>query len=461
MPAVENNMPRVRVLKNDMEAYLELPTPDEGEDYSVSDIKAILEEQGICEGYLEAVIKKIAVERLYNQEYLVAKGTPATDGTDGYYEYNFNASPDKKPTILPDGSVDYWTVHSIESVSEGQVIAVYHPAVQGEDGVTVKGAPVTGKRGKELALLKGKGFHREEEENTYISDLDGKIEMQNDKIIVSAVHELNGNAEISTGNIDFRGDIVIHGSVESGITIKASGSITIEGVVEACTIEAGKDIILRSGMLGGNKASVKTKGNIFAKFFENTTVEAEGMIQADVLMNCQVKCKNRIQLTGKHGSIIGGCVHAVQGIEATNLGNAAETRTDILVGTSEETIKRLKMLEIKVDATRAELEKVEKGLKQFEALEQERGVSYANDPRRMSLLRVRIRDNALLSADEAETKKLRNLVERARGARVSVINEVFPGVNICIDEERLVIKNNAKNVEFYRLEDKIRTRPVN
>lgn len=461
MPAVENNMPRVRVLKNDMEAYLELPTPEEGEDYSVSDIKAILEEQGICEGYLEAVIKKIAVERLYNQEYLVAKGTPATDGTDGYYEYNFNASPDKKPTILPDGSVDYWTVHSIESVSEGQVIAVYHPAVQGEDGVTVKGAPVTGKRGKELALLKGKGFHREEEENTYISDLDGKIEMQNDKIIVSAVHELNGNAEISTGNIDFRGDIVIHGSVESGITIKASGSITIEGVVEACTIEAGKDIILRSGMLGGNKASVKTKGNIFAKFFENTTVEAEGMIQADVLMNCQVKCKNRIQLTGKHGSIIGGCVHAVQGIEVTNLGNVAETRTDILVGTSEETIKRLKMLEIKVDATRAELEKVEKGLKQFEALEQERGVSYANDPRRMSLLRVRIRDNALLSADEAETKKLRNLVERARGARVSVINEVFPGVNICIDEERLMIKNNAKNVEFYRLEDKIRTRPVN
>lgn len=461
MPAVENNMPRVRVLKNDMEAYLELPTPEEGEDYSVSDIKAILEEQGICEGYLEAVIKKIAVERLYNQEYLVAKGTPATDGTDGYYEYNFNASPDKKPTILPDGSVDYWTVHSIESVSEGQVIAVYHPAVQGEDGVTVKGAPVTGKRGKELALLKGKGFHREEEENTYISDLDGKIEMQNDKIIVSAVHELNGNAEISTGNIDFRGDIVIHGSVESGITIKASGSITIEGVVEACTIEAGKDIILRSGMLGGHKASVKTKGNIFAKFFENTTVEAEGMIQADVLMNCQVKCKDRIQLTGKHGSIIGGCVHAVQGIEVTNLGNTAETRTDILVGTSEETIKRLRMLEIKVDATRAELEKVEKGLKQFEALEQERGVSYANDPRRMSLLRVRIRDNALLSADEAETKKLRNLVERARGARVSVTNEVFPGVNICIDEERLVIKNNAKNVEFYRLEDKIRTRPVN
>lgn len=459
---VADNMPRVRVLKNDMEAYLELPTPEEGEEYSVSDIREILENQGIHEGYLETVIKKIAVDKLYNQEYLVAKGTPATDGTDGYYEYNFNARPDKKPTILPDGSVDYWTVHSIESVSEGQIIAVYHPAVQGEDGITVKGTTVTGKRGKELALLKGKGFHREEEdENKYISDLDGKIEMQNDRIIISAVHELNGNAEISTGNIDFRGDIVIHGSVESGITIKASGSITIEGVVEACTIEAGKDIILRSGMLGGHKASVKTKGNIFAKFFENTSVQAEGMIQADVLMNCHVVCKDRIQLTGKHGSIIGGNIHAVQGVEVTNLGNSAETRTDISVGTNEETIKRLKVLEIKADATRAELDKVEKGLKQFEALEQERGVSYANDPRRMSLLRVRIRDNALLSADEAEIKKLRYLVDRARGARVTVTNEVFPGVTIYIDEERLVVKNNAKNVEFYRLEDKIRTRPVN
>ena len=80
--------------------------------------------------------------------------------------------------------------------------------------------------------------------------------MQNDRIVILPIHEVQGNAELSSGNIDFRGDVVIHGGVESGVKIRATGSITIDGVVEACTLEAGKDIILRSGMLGGNKASV-------------------------------------------------------------------------------------------------------------------------------------------------------------------------------------------------------------
>lgn len=458
MPVSENNRPKVRLYNNDMEAYLQLPYPEEGETYTVEYVKAVLEEQGVKYGLLETVINKMVTDGTYNQDVLVAKGLPSKDGFDGYYEYNFNATSDKTPTILPDGSVDYWTVHNIEAVSEDQIIAVYHPAIQGTDGVNVKGIPVTGKRGKELALLKGKGFKRDEDEVTYRSEMDGKIEMQGDRIIILPVHELNGNAEITGGNIDFRGDIVIHGSVESGIIIKASGSITIEGVVEACTIEAGKDIILRSGMLGGNKASVKTKGNIFAKFFENTTVEAEGSIQADVLMNCTVNCKEKIILSGKRGSIIGGVVHAIQGIEVSNLGNQAEMKTEVYVGSGEETIKRLKVLQIKAEATRAELQKVESGLKQFEAMEKERGISYANDPRRMSLLRIRIRDMASLSEDEAEIKKIRTMVDRAKGACVTVNNEVFPGVHICIDDERMLVKNNATHVEFYLLESKIRTR---
>lgn len=458
MPVSETNKPKVRFENSDMEARLFVPAPGEDEKYSIELLRAILAEQGVKAGILEDVLKKIVEGRLYNQEFLVAKGTPATDGVDGYYDYNFNASCDRKPKVLPDGSVDYWTVHSIESVAAGQVIAVYHEAVQGQEGLSVKGLPVSGKRGRELPLLKGKGFRKKDDGVTYVSELDGKIEMQNDRIVILPVHELNGNAEITTGNIDFKGDIVIHGNVESGITVKATGSITIDGVVEACSIEAGKDIILRSGMLGGHKATLKTKGNIFAKFIENTTVEAEGSIQADVFMNCRVVSKEKITLSGKHGSIIGGVTHAVQGVEVTSIGNMAEIKTEIFAGTGADVVKRLKVLEIKEEATRTELAKIEQGLKQFQTLQEERGIDYSTDPRRMALLRARIKDMALIAEDEAEIKKLRELVARAQGAVVSVTHEVFPGTHICIDDARLVVNNNATNVEFYRLDDKIRTR---
>ena len=62
---------------------------------------------------------------------------------------------------------------------------------------------------------------------------------------------------------------------------------------------SGKDIILRGGMLGGNKASVKTKGAITAKFFEFTNILCEGDLQADVLMDCSVICHGQIRLTGR------------------------------------------------------------------------------------------------------------------------------------------------------------------
>lgn len=133
------------------------------------------------------------------------------------------------------------------------------------DGKTVTGKPIPAKRGREQLPLKGKGFERKDD-NTYVALMSGKIETQNDRVVILPVHELSGNADLSSGNIDFHGDVVIHGSVESGVIVKASGTITVDGIVEACTLEAGKDIILRSGMLGGNKASVKTKGSITAKF---------------------------------------------------------------------------------------------------------------------------------------------------------------------------------------------------
>ena len=97
------------------------------------------------------------------------------DGTDGYYEYKFDTNFDGKPEPLPDGSVDYWSVHSIESVTAGQVIAVYHPCCVWR-GWNVTGRLVPAKHGREQMPLKGKGgFDRMDDEVTYTASMDGKI----------------------------------------------------------------------------------------------------------------------------------------------------------------------------------------------------------------------------------------------------------------------------------------------
>ncbi len=460
MPTLINEKLLVRVSYDEMEAYVTLPAPEEEEaDYTVSDLMGALREKGVSTGIDQKRLSDIIMARRYDQEFLVARGKRPEDGVDGYYDYNFNTKLDKKPKVLPDGSVDYWSVNSIESVVAGQVIAIYHPAIEGKDGITVKGKPILAKRGREQLPIKGKGFERMNDNLTYTASIDGKIEKQNDRIVILPVHEIFGNADLGGGNINFRGDVIVHGNVESGVCIKATGTITIDGVAEACELEAAKDIILRSGMLGGNKGLVKTKGNITAKFFEFTKIECEGNIQADVLMDCTVYCQGNVIMDGARGSIIGGVVSAVRGIEVSSLGNDAEKKTEVYVGAGVDVYSRLRVLEKKIEATRENLEKIENGLRQFELLEKERGVSYAKDARRMSLLRIKIRDTATLANDEAEARKLKALSDASRGACVSVLKDVFPGVIVSIDDMKFTLKNKGRSVEFYKMPDKINTRP--
>lgn len=454
---VTEEKPIVQITADGMEAYIMLVTPDDGGEYTVESLQKALDERGVKYGIDESALKELADEKKYGLETLIARGTEAVDGKDGYYDYKFNCNFDKKPLIKPDGTVDYWSVKSIESVVQDQVIAEYHPCVEGTDGKTVTGKPIPAKRGREQLPLKGKGFERRDD-NTYVALMSGKIETQNDRVVILPVHELSGNADLSSGNIDFHGDVVIHGSVESGVIVKASGTITVDGIVEACTLEAGKDIILRSGMLGGNKASVKTKGSITAKFFEFTRIECAGDIRADVLMDCQVQCFGKIIMNGKRGSIIGGHTHGVRGIEVTTLGNDAEKKTVIMTGASPEEYAKLKQLEKTIQELSQGLVQIDEGLRKFEELEKARGVSYKDDPRRVTLLRVKIRDTATLANSKEEAKQIRNLIESASGACVTVLRETYPGVVIQIEDTKLLVQNNVKSAEFYKLQDKIKTR---
>lgn len=454
---VTEEKPIVQITADGMEAYIMLVTPDDGGEYTVESLQKALDERGVKYGIDELALKELADEKKYGLETLIARGTEPVDGKDGYYDYNFNCNFDKKPLMRPDGTVDYWSVKSIESVVQDQVIAEYHPCVEGIDGKTVTGKPIPAKRGREQLPLKGKGFERRDD-NTYVALMSGKIETQNDRVVILPVHELSGNADLSSGNIDFHGDVVIHGSVESGVIVKASGTITVDGIVEACTLEAGKDIILRSGMLGGNKASVKTKGNITAKFFEFTCIECAGDIRADVLMDCQVQCFGKIIMNGKRGSIIGGQIHGVRGIEVTTLGNDAEKKTVIMAGASPEGYAKLRQLEKTIQELSQGLAQIEEGLRKFEELEKARGVSYKDDPRRVTLLRIKIRDTATLAHSKEEAKQLRNLIESASGACVTVLRETYPGAVIQIEDTKLLVQNYVKAAEFYKLQDKIKTR---
>lgn len=446
MAVSAQNEPKVRLSRDNMKAYLFLPRP-ELENHDLNYILAVLQTNGISYGLDESKVSQMVEQHIYDQEVLIAEGQVPEDGVDGYYEYKFDVNFSKKPKLKPDGSVDYWSIKMVEIVTKGQVIAEYHKSVQGKDGMDVKGKPVLAKRGRDLVPLRGKGFERSEDGLTYTSMMDGKIEMNGERIIILPVYEINGDADLSVGNIDFRGDVIIHGSVCSGLTVKATGTVTVDGIVEGANIEAGKDIVLRSGVMGASRATIMASGNISAKFFEYTRVHANGTIQADVFLNCQVSCGESITLNGKKASIIGGEVGAIESIEVDTLGSEGEVRTHVRIGNDMATRRRIAVLQNKIKIEKTNLDKIEEGLKILQDMK--------NDPRRTDLLRVKIRDTALLAGDEAELQKLQDQIERARGGVVRVTGNVYPGVRVDIDELRVLVKEQQERLEFVRDQDKI------
>ena len=79
-----------------------------------------------------------------------------------------------------------------------------------KDGMDLRGKLILAKRGRDLVPLRGKGFQRSEDGLTYTSLMDGKIEMTNERITILPVYEVSGDVDLSIGNIDFRGDVIVH-----------------------------------------------------------------------------------------------------------------------------------------------------------------------------------------------------------------------------------------------------------
>jgi hypothetical protein len=439
----------VRLSYDEMDAFLLLsPIAFDSEVYTKAEVLQALADKRVKSGIDESKIDQMISEKCYGREEIVAHGTPAVEGVDGYFEYHFNTDFDGKPKERPDGSVDYWSIHAVEMVEAGQVIAVYHEPVDGSPGMTVTGRAISSKRGRPQPPLSGKGFERSEDAHIYTATMTGKIEFNNNRIQILPVYEIYGNVDLKTGNIDFRGDVLVHGNVISGTSIKASGSVTVDGTAEACNIEAGKDVILRGGFLGSYRGLIKSKGNVYAKFLEYAQVDTEGFIEADAAIDCNISCKDMIYMKGKHATIVGGEVYAARGVEANYFGNENEMQTNIKSGTLKETIIEMERSKLKIKEIGDTIAKITEGLQKFDELAEEKNVDLKNDERRVSLLRTRITKQAELASEKEHLAYLESLTERAKGAKIRALEDVYPGVTITINDSKVRVKQRQHAVEY-------------
>ena len=325
------------VSSDQLEAFLVL-YPHEEEYHSAGDIKTELERAGVVFGIehrrIAELLDQVNNDRKAALGEVIAKGQPAIAGKDAEILYEFSLEQPELVIIEDEfGRVDYKDVYQIDSVQEGDLVATLVPSEPPEDGTSVLGTPIVGKTGMETRVMNGKNCFFDEGDLRFYAEITGQPLLKNNKIAIVPIFTVAGDVDLSVGNVNFLGSIVVNGNINAGFSITASEDIRVLGNVEGAFLKAGGEIAIKKGFIGGDKGQISAARRITVKHCANGTMKCDGDILVEqYVLNSDVSCKGKLKsMTGK-GCIIGGLNRAVKGIECLNLGSELGVHTNAIAG---------------------------------------------------------------------------------------------------------------------------------
>ena len=432
-------------ISNDrMEAFIEfIPPVGDGNTVSHEDILALIDSNGVVYGVDNNIISELLQQKQYNTRIKFASGLLPANGIDGKIEYKVDLYLSQYPKYLEDGTVDYYERDNFSSVKTGDIIAVYKKPTLGTNGIDIMGAEIATQNGKNLTLPLGQNVSLAEDGCSIISNLDGVIEIKKDKICVSSLLTINGDVDLSVGNIKCTGNIRVNGNVISGISIVAEGSVEILGTVEDATIISKGDIKIKRGILGAGKGVLNAEGSVFAKFIENSTVFAKNKVVASSIIHSDVECFNSIVVKGEKGIILGGKLKATNKITAKNIGSNANSATILEVGIEPSLRNDYNALKAEIKKLSYKLEYISKAIDLSG-----NNLSQRQEAIKAKLLEDKIEKKYMLQTYIDQMEGLEQILESEYDSCVSISDTVYQGTTITIKTLTCIINAPMNFVTF-------------
>lgn len=333
MPSLDA-LPFLFISADRMAAWLMVfPPTGQGKELDRSMLDQALEKNRVSFGVDTDLLDRLPNEaNRYFRLFFTAKGTPVIHGKDGYIEEFFKRSMQQKFSVDEHDRVDYFNLNLIQNIEKDAVICQAVPPVAGTPGRTVRNEEVPCREGKKAALPKGRNTKVSEDGSQLLAALSGRVEFSGQSFQVKTVMEIEENVDLSTGNIDYMGDVHVRGNVCSGFFVRAVGGVTVDGAVEAAEIESGGDLRVAKGIVGNGHTVIRSRHNIYAKYLENCVVHVRQNLYADYLVNCEIYCDGEVQISTGKGIIIGGHIRSAQGVSAKTVGSRSENHTYVYLG---------------------------------------------------------------------------------------------------------------------------------
>lgn len=188
---------------------------------------------------------------LTSGSWIIARGIPPKPPVDGRIEIVCDLTVSK--AAQEEGErIDYFDRGVINSVEPGEVLAYWHPPVEGEPGKDVYGNVVEPRPPKNTHFLVGSGVKLIENGRVAVAEIAGRPCFEYKRLCVRSQLRIPGDVDICTGNIEFKGDVVVLGDVKESLAVKAGGRVEVKGNVFHARIIAGSQGIIRGNLIGGH-----------------------------------------------------------------------------------------------------------------------------------------------------------------------------------------------------------------
>lgn len=271
------------------------------------------------------MIKEHIRNGVTESDYIVlAKGREPVAGTDAYLKFKLEIGP-IAGELLIDGSIDFRERKIMVPVYAGQAIASKVPATRGKPGETVLGEHIAQRLGLDIKVETSDDAVYSQKDLLVSATSDGVLSIVQGNIIrVCSKQNIPGDINYTTGNIESRSSVVIHGSVYPGFQVKTGGDLEIRGSVMSTQISSLSNIVIKGGITG-NASSVTASGDVDINFIEQGHIHCNG--------NCVIRKQSYYSHISSGGNILCKEQSVVAGGELIaegniSLGDAGATGAD-------------------------------------------------------------------------------------------------------------------------------------
>ena len=441
----------VSVDETSMNAYLVVDAPRKGAaPPTAEEILDTLHLHNVEYGIDHSVITRIVEKQEYGKKVVVARGTLPVHGEGSRVVYHFNVNRGKPYLEMDFGRIDLKELNFIENKEKDELLAELASPVHPVNGCTVTGIPIPAETaGENAILIKGTNTYLSKDCSKIFASVSGNVKIgETGEIYIEPVVTLE-NVNYETGNIHFDGTVLIKGNIADGFTVEAGGDIQVVKGVGKAILEAGGNILLKSGMTGNNSGSIDCKGNLFAKYIENAKVVCQGhLFIEEAIMNSQISVGKNCIFNGKRAEMLGGTALVGGSFWCKKLGNLYDLATNVTVATRPDHFLSYHETQTKLEACETALDEAQTRLSQFE-----KAILNGRDDEKILLAKTQVMaEISGLTADIAELRSklffLKDQQTADRNCFLVAEDTIYHGVTIVFGkmEFRVPAKGLRKTV---------------